>query len=166
MAFHDGRTHCREDEVFWRKDGSSFPVEYTSTPIFENGKLTGAVVVFSDITDRIRRRNWDQARIDILKGVLCGRSMEDIINALCVAFAAFQPGCQIAMCRAPSAERFEAGDGSVKQTLTHSVTNDSGELIGTIHVERGSHLASHGLTSSLAEVALLFKAALTHSSSQ
>ena len=51
-AFLDGRVHHCENEVFWRKDGSSFPVEYTSTPIVENGKLAGAVVVFKDITER------------------------------------------------------------------------------------------------------------------
>jgi PAS domain S-box-containing protein len=51
-AIHDGKVHHCEDEVFWRKDGSSFPVEYTSTPIIENGELAGAVVVFKDITER------------------------------------------------------------------------------------------------------------------
>jgi len=51
-AFKDGKVHRVDDEVFWRKDGSSFPVEYTSTPILESGKLTGAVVVFWDITER------------------------------------------------------------------------------------------------------------------
>jgi len=48
----DGTVHCGDDEIFWRKDGSSFPVEYTSTPIREDGKLAGAVVVFKDITER------------------------------------------------------------------------------------------------------------------
>lgn len=51
-AFKDGAVHHIDDEVFWRKDGSSFPVEYTSTPIHEDGKLTGAVVVFKDISER------------------------------------------------------------------------------------------------------------------
>ncbi|MEA2080707.1 MAG: sigma 54-interacting transcriptional regulator [Pseudomonadota bacterium] len=51
-AFKDGTVHHVDDEVFWRKDGSSFPVDYTSTPILENGKLAGAVVVFKDITER------------------------------------------------------------------------------------------------------------------
>jgi formate hydrogenlyase transcriptional activator len=49
-AFKDGAVHHVDDEVFWRKDGSSLPVAYTSTPIRENGKLAGAVVVFRDIT--------------------------------------------------------------------------------------------------------------------
>jgi diguanylate cyclase (GGDEF)-like protein/PAS domain S-box-containing protein len=41
-------------EVLWRKDGSSFPVEYSSTPIAKDGKVTGAVVTFQDITERKR----------------------------------------------------------------------------------------------------------------
>ena len=32
-AFIDGAVRQVDDEVFWRKDGSSFPVEYTSTPV-------------------------------------------------------------------------------------------------------------------------------------
>ena len=52
-AFSDGAVHRMNDEIFWRKDGTSFPVEYVSTPIChpEDG-LMGAVVTFSDITDR------------------------------------------------------------------------------------------------------------------
>ncbi|QPJ66190.1 MAG: PAS domain S-box protein [Candidatus Nitrohelix vancouverensis] len=46
----DGRTRHVSNEVFWRKDGTSFPVEYISTPIWENDVLSGAVVTFSDIT--------------------------------------------------------------------------------------------------------------------
>lgn len=53
-ALKDGKVHHVDTEVFWRKNGSSFPVEYTSTPIFENDKPSGAVVVFWDITERKR----------------------------------------------------------------------------------------------------------------
>lgn len=49
-AFKDGKVHSVKDEVFWRKDGTSFPVEYVSTPIWEKDKLVGAVVVFRDVT--------------------------------------------------------------------------------------------------------------------
>lgn len=41
-----------DDEVFWRKDGSSFPVEYWSYPVVERGVVTGAIVAFFDITER------------------------------------------------------------------------------------------------------------------
>lgn len=53
-AFRDGLVHQCDDEVFWRKDGSSFPVEYTSTPIYEKEELAGAVIVFRDISERKR----------------------------------------------------------------------------------------------------------------
>ena len=53
-AFRDGKVHRVADEVFWKKDGTCFPVEYVSTPVLENGKLVGAVVVFRDITERKR----------------------------------------------------------------------------------------------------------------
>ncbi len=40
------------EEVLWRKDGSNFPVEYSSMPIIRDGKIMGAVVTFNDITAR------------------------------------------------------------------------------------------------------------------
>lgn len=51
-AFRDGQIYRVESEVFWRKDGTSFPVEYVSTPMREGNELVGAVVTFSDITER------------------------------------------------------------------------------------------------------------------
>ncbi|MFT6791490.1 MAG: PAS domain S-box-containing protein [Cellvibrionaceae bacterium] len=51
-AFCDGVVHRVVDEVFWRKDGKIFPVEYTSTPIKDNGHLVGAVVIFRDLTEQ------------------------------------------------------------------------------------------------------------------
>ena len=41
------------DDTFWRGDGTSFPVEYSSTPMLdETGDHIGAVVVFRDVTER------------------------------------------------------------------------------------------------------------------
>ncbi len=51
-AFKDGKVHRVDCEVFWRKDGSKFCVEYTSTPILEDDLPVGAVVVFRDISER------------------------------------------------------------------------------------------------------------------
>jgi formate hydrogenlyase transcriptional activator len=59
-AFRDGLVRHVGDEVFWRKDGTSFAVEYTSTPIFSHSKLVGAVVVFRDIT--LRRQTEERLR--------------------------------------------------------------------------------------------------------
>jgi len=60
-AYQDGKVHHVTDEVFWRKDGTSYPVEYTSTPIIEDGKISGAVVTFMDIT---KRRQAEKALFD------------------------------------------------------------------------------------------------------
>ena len=51
-AFQEGQ-RCRVDaETFWRKDGTPFPVAYSSYPISEAGQVTGAVVIFADVTER------------------------------------------------------------------------------------------------------------------
>jgi PAS domain S-box-containing protein len=41
-----------QDEVYWRGDGSSFPVEYTVSAIVEDGRTVGAVNVFRDVSER------------------------------------------------------------------------------------------------------------------
>ena len=42
----------RDDEVLWQKEGTAFPVEYTSVPILKNGSIAGTVVIFRDISER------------------------------------------------------------------------------------------------------------------
>ncbi len=51
-SFKDGEIRQVENEVFWTKNGKPLSVEYTSTPILDNGHLVGAVVIFRDITDK------------------------------------------------------------------------------------------------------------------
>jgi diguanylate cyclase (GGDEF)-like protein/PAS domain S-box-containing protein len=53
QAFADGIIHQGE-QLLWRKDGTSFPADYVSTPTFEDGRLAGAVVTFRDVTERRR----------------------------------------------------------------------------------------------------------------
>ncbi|HEV2305204.1 MAG TPA: PAS domain S-box protein, partial [Candidatus Acidoferrales bacterium] len=53
-VLHDGATRHGTGDVFWRKDGSSFPVEFISTAIREGEDVVGAVVTFRDITARQR----------------------------------------------------------------------------------------------------------------
>jgi PAS domain S-box-containing protein len=50
LAIDAGRSCRAKNERFWKRDGTSFPVEYTSTPIHEDGARIGAVVTFRDIT--------------------------------------------------------------------------------------------------------------------
>jgi PAS domain S-box-containing protein len=51
-ALTDGTVHHGSGELFRRQDGTSFPVEYVSTPIREHGAIVGAVVTFKDVTER------------------------------------------------------------------------------------------------------------------
>jgi transcriptional regulator with GAF, ATPase, and Fis domain len=59
--------------VFWHINGSAVPVEYISTPIREDGKLAGAVVIFRGISERIeieRQREEAYEQIKCLKELL------------------------------------------------------------------------------------------------
>ena len=51
-AIRDGGVHRVDNEVFWSKDGTAFPVAYTSTPILEDDEVVGTVVTFTDVTER------------------------------------------------------------------------------------------------------------------
>ncbi len=51
-AFVQGEGTHVDDEVLWRSDGTSFPVEYRSFPVRRDGEIVGAVVTFVDITER------------------------------------------------------------------------------------------------------------------
>lgn len=54
------------DEVFWRKDGTCFPVEYTVTPLLAEDSVTGSVVIFRDITER---NQLDRMKDDLISQV-------------------------------------------------------------------------------------------------
>ncbi len=53
-GYKTGQVRQGDDQVFWRRDGASFPVHYISTPLYENGDLRGAVVIFQDISEAKR----------------------------------------------------------------------------------------------------------------
>ncbi len=58
----DGISRTEKNEVLWRRDGGSFPVEYSTYPIVHKGQREGVVVVFSDITERRRMERQMQER--------------------------------------------------------------------------------------------------------
>ncbi len=62
-----GGLHQGSNEVFLRRDGTCFPIEYVSTPILENETLKGAVVVFKDIT----AKKGTEACQSVQHGVAC-----------------------------------------------------------------------------------------------
>ena len=66
----DGISRNITDEVLWRKDGSSFPVEYATTAIVKDGNVVGSVVVFRDDTQRKLMRVELQQERQRLQGIL------------------------------------------------------------------------------------------------
>jgi formate hydrogenlyase transcriptional activator len=52
IGFQKNEDVHRDDEIYWRKDGTSFPVEFWSHNVVRDGKTLGAVITFIDITER------------------------------------------------------------------------------------------------------------------
>lgn len=78
-----------DDEVFWTKKGTPFPVEYSTFPIVENGAIKGGVVTFKDISERkaieekSRQKTQDLALINTLNSAVNkGASLRSITNIL------------------------------------------------------------------------------------
>ncbi|MDQ7788105.1 MAG: PAS domain-containing protein [Thermodesulfovibrionales bacterium] len=67
QAYRENKKIHNDTEVFWRKDGSSFPVEYRSYPIIEKGVVIGSVVTFLDITERKKAEKEIENRVKELE---------------------------------------------------------------------------------------------------
>ncbi|MEI6392805.1 MAG: response regulator [Verrucomicrobiota bacterium] len=55
-AYKHGKASRIDDEFLWRKDGVGVPVEYGATPMLKDGAIVGAVISFTDITERKRQQ--------------------------------------------------------------------------------------------------------------
>ncbi len=77
QALRRGTVAHVSDEVFWRADGTSFPTEYRSHPIYRAGERIGAVVTFADITRRVRAEEAMRLRDRALKAIAQGILISD-----------------------------------------------------------------------------------------
>ncbi|MDX8410758.1 MAG: PAS domain S-box protein, partial [Mariprofundaceae bacterium] len=75
QAFREGRAIHADDEVFWRADGSSFPIIYRSYPVRRDNEVVGAVVTFVDITD-LRQALAEKARL--------ASAVEQAVEGVCI----------------------------------------------------------------------------------
>ncbi|MEO8326834.1 MAG: PAS domain S-box protein [Nitrospirota bacterium] len=82
-ALKEGRVQQNDTEVLWRKDGTSFPVDSYTSPIWEGERLIGAVVTFKDISER-KRLTAELLEETKLAGVtvVLGNIAHDIKNML------------------------------------------------------------------------------------
>lgn len=70
-ALHSGIS-CRSDqqEVFWRKNGTSFSVEYVATPTLEKDRPVALTLVFRDVTTQ--RQHEKERNLAAAHGVAIG----------------------------------------------------------------------------------------------
>lgn len=82
MTLADGQTRTLEENLR-RRDGSSFPVQMTVSPIREAGNCTGAVVVFHDISELKAKEAalTRLARTDTLTGLANRRHFIELLDA-------------------------------------------------------------------------------------
>jgi len=105
-----GASLTAEDEVFWRKDGTSFPVEYSSHPILKEGRIAGAVISWRDITEQRRgeeekhelETQLQQAQKMETVGRLAGGIAHDFNNLLTVILC----HAQLALMKEDPSHRF------------------------------------------------------------
>lgn len=67
-AISKGISIHSEEDIFWNKNGSPFPVEYQAYPQIVDSKVVGAVITFTDITEKKQINDiiWKQANYDTL----------------------------------------------------------------------------------------------------
>jgi PAS domain S-box-containing protein len=82
-AMADGREHHCDQEMFWRKDGTRFPVEYTVTPAREKDRSIAAVLTFRDITERKKAAEELRDYAEVLASA--NQAMEEFARAAEVA---------------------------------------------------------------------------------
>lgn len=64
-ALRDGAIHRIQNDEFVTLDGKPLPVEYVTSPIHEQGRVVGAVVVFQDISERKRAEDRQRAQLAV-----------------------------------------------------------------------------------------------------
>lgn len=76
QSLSTGSVRSERDEVFWRKDGKSYFVAYSSIPMIEKGQVVGAVVTIRDITKQKHVQSKLSKYRDYLKELLRDRTAE------------------------------------------------------------------------------------------
>jgi formate hydrogenlyase transcriptional activator len=98
IGFQKGQAVHRDDEVYWRKDGTCFPVEFWSHPVFREGKTVGAVIAFVDITERkqveqVLRESEQRKRslLEINNAIITNLTEEALLRSISEAMRACIP---------------------------------------------------------------------------
>jgi PAS domain S-box-containing protein len=77
QALRNGSGIQVDDEIFWRRDRTSFAVEYQLRPIVRDGERIGAVITFKNITLRMRAEQTMRLRDRSLAAIAQGLFITD-----------------------------------------------------------------------------------------
>lgn len=71
------------DELFWRKDGTSFPVEYFVQPVVDDSGGQGVLVTFKDVTEPLKLKELERSHQAVqLEIGLAAQVQEDLFDAM------------------------------------------------------------------------------------
>jgi PAS domain S-box-containing protein len=137
-SIEDGLVHTEENEVFWKKNGNSFPVRYVSKPIFEKQKIVGAVVTFQDTTVEKQQNYRKTMQHDLTRTLAEAQSMDEGISKILYTltdhptwdlafFWSLNPQSNVLHCRLGShSSRIESGTYGAFSQIAFSTTFEKG----------------------------------------
>jgi diguanylate cyclase (GGDEF)-like protein/PAS domain S-box-containing protein len=129
-ALRKGEFRQFEEEVFWRKNGTSFPVSYTTTPLQRDGVLIGAVIIFQDITEDKKRQHWDQNYRKVLELVAACAPLAESLAALSAAVGECQHGLTVSI-DAYSPGSPAAAENNLPPCWSRTIVAGSGAILGS-----------------------------------
>ncbi len=96
-SLRGAQSNQRENEVFWRKDGTWFPVSYTSTPVLLDGTNVGAVVIFRDITLQVQTHDWERQKSAIFASIVALEPLSETLSLIAGALNQLRPSFAVAI---------------------------------------------------------------------
>ena len=143
-ALRGNESHHRDDEVFWRKDGTSFPVAYTSTPLIVDGISRGAAVIFRDITVQVRARDWEQCKTDVFASIVAAQSLTHTLSCLAEGIHRLSPALAVAVLVREGDVLFLRGEAEIPTGLRSMIDTvplpEEAQLCGrVVSQRRGMH---------------------------
>ena len=122
QTLRDGRTRAVENEVFFRKDDSSFPVEYTVSAILEGGRVTGAVLNFRNVAKKRRYAELRDLEARVLEMVSAGVALPAVLTEITLTADRLLPQACSSVLLLDEQGRLRHGAGPhLPETYNHAV---------------------------------------------